>query len=1143
MLAAAACASCPLPTATPLPEVSSNPQAFYRPVGWPRCASPAPRLSTPSPCRGSKVLSAGLLSGATSVSTAHCQTPNHGQLSHSLSPTPMVLCSRSMSRSVVSTPPARPSSPSNGAAGAAAASSRTVPLPSWAAPATPRLLELRPCLSPQPYHMTARGARSSSPVIGQQTWSVRVTTPPSQVEPMSQGLRLSHLGCSPDRAASRDVLILPGSTSEHCQWQAAGTRRQSSARQVATQSASSLRSKSPWEVRHPSSPVSPLQPRGASAESSANIGQSCTQLPTTSSGPSCSSVASAVADPQQRARLQATRRELVETVEQLAEVEATLCLLGARPRSLDCRKQAPPTFTELAKASRVTQLPLTLSAVGAPPDTLLGSSVKQEAALTPRASLSPRIMATSKVIPVSACSPHCQLAPPAPACVPAAVRLTASHSPFLQRSPSRTMSSRTPSPRSSITLIPFAATSAHRTCSPHSSLGSCQRGSSGGRVAPTCVPLGPVAGPCLTPTASVVAFFSNRFLPAGQRGSRGGSPAHARMPNEGQPVVQGQRFGQVLTSARHSTAATVGSSAATAVPSSAASTEGGRPEVSKLPVKGSKGLAGIYGMLDACCPVTVLVGRIVDELLRAPPPHLPPDSWSAPNLRRTLILLIAQATGGPLEAMADEHSESNAQPCIDGNSFLDELDSNSTWPVFEQAVRLAGAGSDLTEKLTIQLLAAVRVTLALHRAESGAVAVRKRTRFADGAVDTCSNDTGVAQAQTGSSLDSISTVNKTQATHQISASTEAAPADDARRPSQVLAVNASLGTLANTELPMDGSLAKAQLRAEDATANVLAIDAPNTSAPMLGAAVESAAVEASADVTTTPTTRPSALSLMSPLPASESCCSSNLATVADAGFAASRHTSPEGTMDLEQQRCLVTPSPRVSVDRRPSAGGRSQPVSRMASPSARVTSPGAKSERALPGGRSAGLAGPRTSSTRLSSTAAKRRLSQSPQSSQPVGGLTSRLPSPSLSAASAKDSESTRRLEHETQEMADVSPPPPPPRPPPVFAQVLAATECESISDVVGEVLQWPAPPLDAGEPPLPDGHRREVDVFDGPDAVGQRVAAQASKSSEEAFVTPALARAGNVSSGNTRGRGTRGRGGRGTTSTQRRTSPRQGWH
>jgi len=168
-------------------------------------------------------------------------------------------------------------------------------------------------------------------------------------------------------------------------------------------------------------------------------------------------------------------------------------------------------------------------------------------------------------------------------------------------------------------------------------------------------------------------------------------------------------------------------------------------EASNPASKGCKGLAGIYWDLASYGSVPALIGRITEEFVRNPPAHLLPESLSTPVVEHALISLVVEATGGPARfAVADntacstapdaeqQHSQQQRQERKQQqqSSFFDELERRATWASFEQAVRHAGKESGINEALTTQLLAAVRVTLALRRADLIRAAAKKCSRFA-----------------------------------------------------------------------------------------------------------------------------------------------------------------------------------------------------------------------------------------------------------------------------------------------------------------------------------------------------------------------------------------------------------------------------
>lgn len=128
------------------------------------------------------------------------------------------------------------------------------------------------------------------------------------------------------------------------------------------------------------------------------------------------------------------------------------------------------------------------------------------------------------------------------------------------------------------------------------------------------------------------------------------------------------------------------------------------------------GHGSIYTALNATYPIALLINQIADELLRNPPPSLRGREWTPSALKRRLSSVIIGATGGldgtPVGFCGLTRSAGD-------QALIDALDSQAAWLEFDRAVRRTCEDCNVSDCLTTQLLAAVRVALALqhpHRA-------------------------------------------------------------------------------------------------------------------------------------------------------------------------------------------------------------------------------------------------------------------------------------------------------------------------------------------------------------------------------------------------------------------------------------------
>jgi len=140
----------------------------------------------------------------------------------------------------------------------------------------------------------------------------------------------------------------------------------------------------------------------------------------------------------------------------------------------------------------------------------------------------------------------------------------------------------------------------------------------------------------------------------------------------------------------------------------------GEPEGDEAFVNGHP-TGEITETLSSGYPVEPLIGKIVDELLQRPPPLLAAARWTPSALKRHLSSILCHVMGRTEAGSAEQqrpffYLESD-------RTLVDALDSQSSWAAFEDAVRNACKGSDASGAIATKLLAAVRCTLALHRAD------------------------------------------------------------------------------------------------------------------------------------------------------------------------------------------------------------------------------------------------------------------------------------------------------------------------------------------------------------------------------------------------------------------------------------------
>jgi len=514
-------------------------------------------------------------------------------------------------------------------------------------------------------------------------------------------------------------------------------------------------------------------------------------------------------------------------------------------------------------------------------------------------------------------------------------------------------------------------------------------------------------------------------------------------------------------------------------------------EVSNPASKGCKGLGGIYWDLASYGSVPALIGRITEELVRAPPAHLLPESLSTPVVERALTSLIVEATGGPARfawenqtAMSttpdteQKHSEQEQeQGQQQQNSFLDELECKATWSSLEQAVRHAGKESSLNEALTTQLLAAVRVTLALRRADLIRVAAEKRPRFAGGA----SSSEGCTEVAASASTAAPSTA----------ATTDVATATD----------TAAASVFGVTPLAVGATEEVAGLRAE-----------PATSQPLEADMVAHAA--------------------------------------GDEVDAAGRTSAASSARPVEQSGSSAMLNQPIQMERRPAAASKSS-AARLGSPGAREASPGPRAANATPGGHSCGLPGVRAprNGRLIAATAgpaAKRRAQpkQRPSTSPRFGRVENRDIAPTVGLSLEQRSFGGAASVRKPLQRDDTPPPRPAGPPPEVCGEVVTLEADFHISGRVpgenGDSLQWLAPPLDSGEAQNAEWHDAELDMSEW---LAQRSSGEPSRHGQrlrDAIPAAAASRLSAQSNWTGRGRGGRGRGRRARGGAQNKASR---WH
>jgi len=770
-----------LPTTLPSPKPSGLQQSgrCQSAAQLPSPSSAHATAATPSPRKGTFTTSAAGLRRGSLVAPSHSQTPTRRSVSHSLSPRPMVVCCSGklscVSASLFSSPEwsSTPTAISKFALASASTQQqqhwKAPPGLSWAMPTTPRPAEIRSSFSPSPQHhqMTMRSAtRSVSPLQGQQRLqqqqqqplSVPMTAqtacrseaallrkrglgsqhahPPSQLQPSPYSKHntkaLDHNLCAHATAllhASEGGLLqdslVANEQPSSCLQSGANGCRHSSAHQMLRRSSSSLRFVPPpaaiagaAEIRY-ASPVLGFMHQGRAAQHGSTVGNQATLTSTRS----------------------------VAAFESSSQPEDPLAETGGRQSLLDSKSMSRP--------SSVSQLRTDTPRSRAPCRTSTGSMVHAGGG----------VAKTQQIAQQSLQHPQQpQTANP---------RSRASHSPFTQSIVGRILKSRTPSPCSPPPLRRTASATANTLRS--ASLGQAPITSAlyGGQRA---------------------AFASGASVTACPH--QGGSlalglgrvaPWWASVLCDSQTSRPTQRV--VMTSRRNTRRHSTASTSSASVPSTAAGSvavasnatttkENLKLEASNPASKGCKGLAGIYWDLASYCSVPALVGRITDEFLRVPPVHLLPESVSTPVVEQALTSLIVDATGGPAEFTSEDQTACSTAPDAEHQhsqqqrqeqeqeqqqqrSFLDELERKATWASFEQAVRHAAKESSINEALTTQLLAAVRVTLALRRADLIREAANKRSRFTGGASSSEGSTEAAAAAATLAAAANVATTSQT----------------------------------------------------------------------------------------------------------------------------------------------------------------------------------------------------------------------------------------------------------------------------------------------------------------------------------------------------------------------------------------------
>lgn len=146
-------------------------------------------------------------------------------------------------------------------------------------------------------------------------------------------------------------------------------------------------------------------------------------------------------------------------------------------------------------------------------------------------------------------------------------------------------------------------------------------------------------------------------------------------------------------------------------------TDGGNDAVeneASCEASGASMIGGTLAALNSVHPMSNLVNQIADELWQNPPPSIAGSKWTPVALKRQLSALITEATtaqsGRPLS------------PAMGGGVLAEAFDSEAAWAAFEKAVRRTCRDCGVNEDLTTQLLAAVRVTVALRRKPAASIA-------------------------------------------------------------------------------------------------------------------------------------------------------------------------------------------------------------------------------------------------------------------------------------------------------------------------------------------------------------------------------------------------------------------------------------
>jgi len=122
--------------------------------------------------------------------------------------------------------------------------------------------------------------------------------------------------------------------------------------------------------------------------------------------------------------------------------------------------------------------------------------------------------------------------------------------------------------------------------------------------------------------------------------------------------------------------------------------------------------ATVFVAINAQYPMASLINQIVDQLLNCPPPALAASMWTPAALKRHLSSIIIEAIGGGAED--GENRQRSAFFSETDRALIDALDSQGSWTAFDRAVRRSFSDCGVNDQLATQLLAAVRVTLALQ---------------------------------------------------------------------------------------------------------------------------------------------------------------------------------------------------------------------------------------------------------------------------------------------------------------------------------------------------------------------------------------------------------------------------------------------